>query len=359
MSESVPRPESLVERTTQVLQERLADGRYGDTLPGEPRLAAELAVARGTLRKALEALAGRGWISASIDGKPRRVITTSRGARSRATRSVGVLLPRPFEAMHVGTQHFLRDLAEVTAPDGITFVHHHFDATHRSRPGRFLQALLAEHPADLWLIYEASIPVARYFRDTAIPAIICGGSAVDEGLSYCGFDGVAALRHAIGTFSRAGHTRIIAPTRYPRPLREQAFREDFGKRGLVFDPETHMPCWHGDPDQLHDLLCTRLSTPDRPTAWIINGLEGLVVLFSTLLKIGLRVPDDISLLTLGSDPMLNCFRPVISHYSTPHRALALAMAQLIRSHLQAPPPPPILKLLQTEFVRGGSVGKAP
>ncbi len=264
MSESIPRPESLVERTVEVLRERIGEGRYGDTLPGEPRLASQLAVSRGTLRNALDALAGKGWISASIAGKPRRVLLTSGASKAQEKRSVGILIPRPLDALSIATQHFLRDLAAATAPEGISFVHHSSEATHRSRPERLLKALLAEHPADLWLLYEASKPMARFFHTTGTPAIVCGGAALDEGLSFCGFDGAAALRHAIGTFSRAGHSRIVAATRYQRPLRERIFREEFAKRGLSFDLQTNMPCWNSDPDQLHDLLRTRLSAPGSP-----------------------------------------------------------------------------------------------
>jgi DNA-binding LacI/PurR family transcriptional regulator len=359
MSESVSRPESLVDRVAEVLRKRIGEGRYGDTLPGEPRLAAELLVARGTLRKALDTLSREGWISAGATGMPRRVMMKSRRSKTPGTRSVGILNPQPLDDLSPATRNFLRDLAALTAADGIVLVPHDSTAILHDRPQRMLKVLLAEHPADLWLIYEASISVAHFFRDTGTPAIVCGGPAVNEGLPACGFDGQSALRHAIGVFSRAGHTRIIAPTRYPRPLREQVFREEFAKRGLAFDLETHMPCWNSDPDQLHDLLCSRLNSRDRPTAWIVNGLEGLVMVFSTLLELGLRVPDDISLLTFGSDPMLKCFRPAISHYSTPHRALALAMARMIRTYLQSPPPSPVLQLLQTEFVPGGSVGPGP
>lgn len=359
MSETVPRPESLVDRVAEVLRKRIGDGRYGDTLPGEPRLAGELMVARGTLRKALDSLSREGWISASATGTPRRVMSKSRHPKRQGTRSVGVLNPQPLDSLSAATRNFLRDLAVMAAAEGIALINHDSAAILHDRPERLLKALLAEHPADLWLLYEASIPVARFFRDTGTPAIVCGGPAVNEGLPACGFDGQAALRHAIGVFSRAGHTRIIAPTRYPRPLREQVFREEFAKRGFSFDLQTHMPCWHSDPDQLHELLCARLNSRKRPTAWIVNGLEGLVVVFSTLLELGLRIPDDISLLTFGSDPMLKCFRPAISHYSTPHRTLALSMSRMIRAHFRSPPTSPVLKLLQTEFVPGGSVGPPP
>lgn len=271
---------------------------------------------------------------------------------------MGVLVPKPLDATDALTLAFLRDLAAITGPQGITLSVHHSVATRRKHPARLLRTLIAEQPADLWILFEASIPVVRYFRATGTPAIVCGGAGVDEGLSLCAFDGAAALRHAIGVFSRAGHTRIVAASRYRRPLREQVFREEFEKRGLRFDPRLHMPLW-SDSDELHDLLCSRLRGPNPPTAWIVNGMEGLVVFFSTLLELGLRIPGDVSLLTLGSDPMLKCFRPAVGHYATPHRALAMAMAHMIRNLLESPPSKPVIQLLQTEYMPGGSVGPAP
>ena len=84
-----------------------------------------------------------------------------------------------------------------------------------------------------------------------------------------------------------------------------------------------------------------------------------MILFSTLLALGLRMPRDVSLLTFGSDQVLTSFRPVISHYMTSERSMTPALARMIRSLRQLPPPTPVLKLLQTEYVAGESVGPAP
>ena len=73
----------------------------------------------------------------------------------------------------------------------------------------------------------------------------------------------------------------------------------------------------------------------------------------------MTVPDDLGVLTFGSDPMLRCFAPAIGYYETPHRPLARAMADMVRSHLQSPNRAPTVKLLLSEYVRGGSVGPAP
>lgn len=358
MTTGVSRPESLVQRTTQVLRDLIERGRYGDTLPGEPRLASELKISRGTLRKALDSLAAEGRISASLPGSRRRIAEAYSRSGTQGARTVGVLVPRPLDVTDALTLAFLRELVAVTEPEGISLAVHHSAATHRKHPAKLLQTLVREQPADLWLLYEASIPVAHFFRAAEIPAIVCGGAGSAEGLPVCAYDGTAALRHAIGVFSRAKHTRIVAASRYHRPLRERVFREEFDKRGLRFEPQSHMPLW-SDPEQLHHLLCTRLRGPDPSTAWIINGMEGLIVFFSTMLELGLRIPEDVSLLTFGSDPMLGCFRPAVSHYATPHRRLAVEVARMIRSQFESQSITPVSKLLQTVYVPGGSVGPVP
>ena len=353
-------PSLLAHRLDTLLREQLEDGRYGDTLPGEPRLASQLLVSRGTLRKALVVLTEQGVITAGVSGKPRRVRgRADSGEKSGRRYRVGVLAPRALDALPTATQQFLHQLAAETATDGIVYSHHHSVGTQRQRPARWLRAMLAEDPADLWLVYEAPLPVARFFRTSGTPTIICGGPAFEEGVPYCGFDGVAALRHAIGMLSRAGHRRIIHPGRFRRPLREKTFREEFEKRGMPFDVQTHMPLWHSDIDQLRDLLSRRLDARDRPTALIINGLNALIVLYSCLMERRMTVPRDLSVLTIGSDPMMECFRPAIGYYETPYRTLARATTDMVRAHLLSPATAPAIKLLQTNFVRGGSVGKAP
>jgi len=73
----------------------------------------------------LDTLGREGWISSSATGMQRRVVPTSRISKAQETYSVGVLIPRPLDALLSATQHFLRDLATITSPDRITFVYHH------------------------------------------------------------------------------------------------------------------------------------------------------------------------------------------------------------------------------------------
>lgn len=231
MQRGVPRPETLVQRTSQVLRERFSHGAYGETLPGEPRMASELMVSRGTLRKALDLLAAEGRISPARPGVRRLILSGTTSSTEKSKRTVGVLLPQPLDRLSVSTHHFFRDLESLLESDGIKLSYHASLAAHRARPERLLGTILSEQSADIWLIYEATKPMVEFFKATNIPLIACGGPGADENTSHCCFDGVTAQRHAIGTLARAGHTHIVTATRYPRPFREMATREEFTKRG--------------------------------------------------------------------------------------------------------------------------------
>lgn len=357
MSESVPRPNSLITNTIEAIRKQILGNRFRENLPGEPRLASELGVSRGTLRRALEALENEGLVAPARQGESRKVVANGRSEGAPKERLVAVLISKPVENLPLGTQLAFRDLEERTRQEGIRFVYHISEANRLSQPTRRLNALLAEHEADLWLLHEASRPVAQFFKSIGISAIICGGPGPDVGLPICGFNGSAAVRHAIGVFTRAGHRDIVMATRFPRPIREKLMREEFEKRGMPFDMDRNMPCWENDREKLERLLVERLEDPARSTAWILNGLDALIMIFSTLLTLRLQVPKDVSILSMGSDPMLDCFRPAVGHYSSPHRILATAIAGMIRDELTSPGGKPRHRRLETEYVPGGSVGK--
>ncbi len=356
MSMQVPRPDTLVEKTAAALRAAIGERRLGPSLPGEPRLAHELGVSRRTLRSALEILTSEGLISQAGRGTARMVLATPDARNHNASAPViGVILPRPIDELSPGTQDLMRDLAEALSPEHAEFVYHHSSVAHLSKPEKHLQAVVDERRVDLWLLYEASLPVAHFFEISQIPAVVCGGPAFNSTLPYCAFDGMATLRHAIGVLSRAGHTRIIAPLRYDRPSRVEALRDELKKRHIDFIEEYHCPVWNNDPNTLRQLLRRLFDLSHRPTAIILNGLDALIVLYSTLLEKGLTVPNDISIIVSGSDPTFEHFSPRLNHYTTPHKKLAQVLAKMIRAILRGQAPKNRQEVLLMDYLKGESV----
>lgn len=355
----VPRPDSLVSRTVETLRASIQNEEIGPLLPGEPRLASTLGVARRTLRSALEILTREGWITESSRGSSRRVTPKVIKTQSSRQFTVAVMLPSPLDALASGTQDFLREVENKLSSDNAVVHYHYHNVYHLKHPKSRLEKILTEQNADLWLLYEASAPMASFFKKSGVPTVICGGPVSDPAIPYVAFDGVATLRHAIGVLSRAGHTKISAPMHFARPGRSEAFQEEMTSRNLPFDPDFNTPNWDSNNQQMVDLLRSLLESPNRPTAIIINGMDAAITLYSMLLEIGLTIPNDISVILSGSDPLFSHFHPQLSYYSTSHKLLASATAKLIRKHLRNPGTPPKKELLLMEYIAGQSVGPAP
>ncbi|MBX3635751.1 MAG: GntR family transcriptional regulator [Rubrivivax sp.] len=97
-----------------VLREQLQEGRFADGLPGELALAGQFGVARVTVRKALEQLAGEGL----IERAPGRG-TTPRPRTAETQRSGGARLTGLLEnIVNVGLRTSVKVLACATVPAG-------------------------------------------------------------------------------------------------------------------------------------------------------------------------------------------------------------------------------------------------
>jgi DNA-binding LacI/PurR family transcriptional regulator len=352
----ISRPETLVDQTVRAIREAIRKGEIGPLLPGEPRMAKWIGVSRRTLRSALDILAREGVLSPTTRGRRREVLAeTPVHPENARSGKVGIFLPGPFDLLGSGMRNFLRDLRKLLEGDGATHFCHHLESRELKLAPRKLEALLAEQQADIWFLVQPSLETVEFFRMSGRPAVIVGGPATDMGFPYCAYDGAATLRHAVGVLARAGHTRIMAPFCFPNPLGVETIREEFEKRGLGFNQSLHAPFWNNDPETFGKLLRTRLGAADRPTAIILTGITAFIVLYSTLLECGLSIPQDISVISADSDPMLAYFRPSLTHYATPYHPLALVAARMIRVRLRTPGAPPETKLLFTEYVRGESV----
>ncbi|GAA5497394.1 hypothetical protein Rhal01_03588 [Rubritalea halochordaticola] len=360
LSMKVPRPDSLVQRTVETIRNSINNGEIGPLLPGEPRLAKTLGVARRTLRNALDILEKDGTITKAKTGCPRKVRKSPPEQKQNTQhKTLITLLPRPVEQLASGTQDFLRELSNNIKSDevSVTYLHHHI--YHLASPDSRLDTITSQSKADVWLLYEASKPIARYFEKKKIPAIICGGPAFKSRLPYLAYDGVATLRHAIGVLTRAGHTRITSPMHYKRKNRIEAFAEELSSRKLPFSANYNTPCWENDPEELYGILHKLLTSKERPTGVIINGMDAVITLYSVLLELNLKIPEDISVVIAGSDPLLPLFHPKLSFYSTDHRSLANALAKMIRQLLKTNTLSSENKLLLMEYFNGKSVAPPP
>ena len=207
---SIVRRQSLPELSAGVLREGLLAGRWGGTLPGEAKLAAELGVGRNTVQAALRLLEAEGLLGGHGPGRSRTVAGAGcdGGARRRPLR-VGVLLHERMVDENPGMQGTLAKLQhEIEQAGHAGFLSKPCQASLRHDTRRIAN-YLAEMRADAWVLVAPRREVAGWFAAQPVPSIALGGGFSDVDMAGTGTLVSAAHVEACRRLLALGHTRIV------------------------------------------------------------------------------------------------------------------------------------------------------
>jgi DNA-binding LacI/PurR family transcriptional regulator len=358
--QKISRP-SLVEITAAHLRQGIAEGKWQDHLPGVRPLADELAVSKETLRAALAMLEKSGDIRLSGNNQ-RRTIPKARRAKASAKGSlrVAILLRLPLEEQNAMSQSLIQKLIREIALAG----HHAFIAErHVKQPGADganLKKLIQDTAADAWIAYGPSYEVLQWFVRHNKPIFTIGGHPIGLTVPGARSDLTQAMTDAVDTLVALKHRRIVLITteKWLKPRRNGsalAFCAPMERHGLVVS-DYNLPDWPKTAEGLEALLASLFSTTP-PTALVILEPAWTVATLAFLLRRGLRVPEDVSIITMLTDPVLKLWRPTLSHFhwrTTPHINQALKWLDSLVTCAT----PPGLKQISVSFVPGGTIGPA-
>ncbi|MBY8878626.1 LacI family DNA-binding transcriptional regulator [Actinacidiphila acidipaludis] len=140
--------------------------------------------------------------------------------------------------------------------------------------------------------------------------------------------GLAATRHLI----RLGHRRIAViggpPDRLSSRARVDGYRSALEEGGLPFDRELvrygdfrHEPAYH------HALELLRL--PERPTAIFAGSDQQALSTYRAAAALGLRVPQDVSVVGFDDLPFADWVTPRLTTVSTPLPEMAAVAARMV------------------------------
>lgn len=152
------------------------------------------------------------------------------------------------------------------------------------------------------------------------------------------WDHGAGIRTAATYLADLGHKRIAmidgSPLVHPTRARSQALASAFKDR-----PEVHVAKYDGAFNSDHgertaDFL---LDGESRPTAVIAGSVQILIGVLRSLRRRKLRVPDDLSLVTIDHAPMLEFIDPPIATIDRDCSDFGRAAAQLLLDRLEGKP----------------------
>ncbi len=312
---AIPRLD-IASQTAAHLRKGLAGGLWKEGLPGVRKLAEELGVSHDSVRAALKQLETEGLIAPQGRGRRRRALSVPEPPVKKALR-VAILLTAKITEVHVDVQRDVFQLRYGFEAEGhICVFPRKTQADLHDDPERCAR-LAEETHADCWILISASQKLIEWFAAQPTPALAWGGRCIGKPIASVGMDISPAMRTAIQTLGNLGHRRIVlvAPRHWRLPDLGSGFVrvyfDELAALGVRWS-DYNIPEWRESPQGLKELL-ESLFRVTPPQALIVDHPSRLPTILGFLGRRGLRVPKDLSLLSIGKDETLSWSDPPIAH----------------------------------------------
>jgi DNA-binding LacI/PurR family transcriptional regulator len=307
---SAPNFLTIADQVAEHLRGEIKRGRWSDSLPGKHQIAAELGVNNKTVEAALRQLEKSGLLLSQGSGRSRRINPRRRGA-SRALRIAFLHNDTEIDEkikLVIEIKHALSAAGHtiIALPKSLATLH--FDP-------KLVAALVRKTKADAWIILSASRSVLQWFASQPVPAFAVFGNRVGIKIASVSPNKAPVIAQATRHLLLLGHRRIVLlcrrALRQPRPSAGiAAFLDAMNEHGSQVG-EFNLPDWEESNVGFHACLRSLFkATP--PTAIIVDEVSYLVATMQFLLRHGIKVPADVSLICTDDDHVLSHCDPVAS-----------------------------------------------
>lgn len=360
---SLPPRDNRVLLTVGALKEEIQTGKLSSTLPGERALAKRLQVSRKTLRKAIDLLEKDLWISTAQHGCRRQILvapkkTSEQEVSSLRGKNVVVMAPRPLPEMGGIERLFQSRLTQFCEKSGVTLRHRHLDVRHMKRPAYRLEEFIQQNPADVYLLQHSTQEIQKWFDKQSIPSMVLGDRWQGISIPAVAGDHEATAVHIAGLLQRNGHKSVAML--YPQPPKRglEIFVSKLGE--VAPDMELTLIGYEENPESASRSAEALLAESSRlPTAIITPNMFSTIAVSCAAGRLGLRIPEDISLVSLSQDEALQYLQPKIAAYDIQWEDFTKAVFKSLSDMLLHPDSRVIATtLIMPDFQLEGSLGAA-
>jgi LacI family transcriptional regulator len=204
--------------------------------------------------------------------------------------------------------------------------------------------------------------VVAVIRELGIPTVILDRD-MDTGSDCVLFDHVPGMKRVVAHLARLGHQRIalIVSQSANRPMRRriEGFRSGHKAQGLALDDTLIVQLPHA-MIPAYEAVHTLLQRADRPTALVVMGTNALSDTLNAINACGLRMPHDISVVSIGDPDFAAHHAPPISSLRVDLDQVAALGSELLLTRMrgQAGEAPRTVHVTNA-FVERDSCGPAP
>jgi len=339
------------------LRAELEKGTWRGWLPSERVLSRTLQASRNTVRAALEQLKSEGLVE-PVRGLGNRVLGVAKSPSALdQAKTVGVLIPEPIGRLRPLIALWIDELKDLLIEEGYRLRIHEGRQYFQTNPARTLERLIDQHPHSAWVLTLSSEAMQRWFARRGAPCLVAGSTYPDVILPHYDLDYRAICRHAAGVLLRLGHRRLALLNRESRRAgdvdSERGFLEGV-RRSPHADATADIAYHRDDVESVARALRSLLERKSPPTALVVSNFYAYLSTASLLAQRGLRVPQDISLISRDDDPFLASLVPEPARYRVdPHsfaKKIVGALLQMLNRSPALRSPAPLLP----KFTAGGS-----
>lgn len=361
--EHLPKRTSLVVETATTLKEWINTGVFRDMLPGELQLKKRLRVGRDTLRLALKLLTQEGWVTPPTKGRQRWVEAEhpAIAAALKATQLPVTFLSPKSASLTVGTFMEMEDTQMRLAEQGRQIRYVAPAVFHLKRPEYHLERLVRANPSAAWILYIVSEPIQQWFEKQGLPTFIYGSPFPGVSLPYIGSNWEEAAFHAGIQLVRRGHHTIGIMEyhmRLPGVVREEqglerALGVSKGEGRLIrFKDER-------TPESIVKALEQVFAMRERPTALVFTYTSQVLTCYSWMVSRGIRVPADISILSLANDNWFEDLFPPLCYYRPDTKLMSRSIADHVLELVETGQVTRKSRYIPLEYVSGATIGPPP
>ena len=254
------------EQIADYLRKEILDRTWTKTLPGEAKLASELAIGHGTIKAALAQLEREGLLKSQGAGRRRQIVSKQVPVKKLQVR---ILLYEPND----GGFDFMINLRHQLELAGHSVRYAAKTQVELSQSKKRIAALVKADQADAWIVQSGSKSVLEWFHKSGIPVFALFGRMRDLPIAGAGPDKATAMCELANWLVDLGHQRIAMlvrkERRYPKlGTSEQSFLDELSRRGIAVGTY-NIPDWEDNPKGFRDCL-ESLFQVTPPTALFLD-----------------------------------------------------------------------------------------